>query len=357
MARASAVFQDTSVERRAKLEREAERERAEAAHARDAAAEERERTAHAQAQAMRGIGAGLRALASGDLEYALDGDFPQTFATLRDDFEEAREKLAAALRGVVSSASAIGEECRDLASGADDLSARTAQQAASLEESAAALQQITATVKAASASAANARVAAAAAGGEAKRGATVVGEAVAAMDGISRSAKEIREITGLIDEIAFQTNLLALNAGVEAARAGEAGRGFAVVASEVRTLAQRSAEMARRISELISISGRQVEVGVARVAATGEALERIVGEVSRLDEIVQHISKGAADQATGIDEINGAVRDMDQVTQRNAAMVAQATSATRRLAAEVATLDGMMRQFRVGEELHLRDAA
>jgi methyl-accepting chemotaxis protein len=115
--------------------------------------------------------------------------------------------------------------------------------------------------------------------------------------------------------------------------------------------------MARRISDLISTSGRQVEVGVARVAATGEALERIVGEVSRLDEIVQRISQGAADQATGIDEINGAVRDMDQVTQRNAAMVAQATSATRRLAAEVATLDDMMRKFRVGAALALRDAA
>jgi methyl-accepting chemotaxis protein len=357
MARASAVFQDTSVERRAQLEREAERERAEAAHARDAAAEERERTAQAQEHAMRGIGAGLRALAKGDLERALDADFPPTFAALREDFEQARAKLATALRGVISSASAIGDECRDLASGAEDLAARTAQQAASLEESAAALQQITATVKASSASAANARAAAAAAGGEAKRGATVVGEAVAAMDGISRSAKEIREITGLIDEIAFQTNLLALNASVEAARAGEAGRGFAVVASEVRTLAQRSAEMARRISDLISTSGRQVEVGVARVAATGEALERIVGEVSRLDEIVQRISQGAADQATGIDEINGAVRDMDQVTQRNAAMVAQATSATRRLAAEVATLDDMMRKFRVGAALALRDAA
>jgi methyl-accepting chemotaxis protein len=349
MARASAVFRDATHERRAKLEMEAEAHRAAASQARDAASAERERAARAQARGMRALGEGLRALAEGDLRFRLDSDFPAEFEALRADFDSARDKLASALAAVLSSAAAIGRQRQDLESGAQDLSARTEQQAASLEQSSAALQQIAANVKSASASAADALDLVSAADGEAKRGATIVGEAVAAMDGISKSAREIGEITGLIDEIAFQTNLLALNAGVEAARAGEAGRGFAVVAMEVRALAQRSADMARRINDLITHSGKQVETGVARVGATGAALQRIAAEVSRLNSVVDAIARGAADQARGLSEVSSAVREMDGFTQRNAALVQDTTSATRRLADEISTLDARMRQFRIAD--------
>jgi methyl-accepting chemotaxis protein len=347
MARASAVFRDAARDRRAALEREAEQQRAAAVSERDAAAAERERNSRAQSQAMRELGAALHALAEGDLQRRLGADFPSEFDDLRRDFEQAQEKLGATLRALGGAAAALARECRDLGAGADDLAGRTERQAASLEQSSAALGDITATVKTSSAGAAAARVAAAAADGEAKRGAEVVGEAIAAMDGLSHSAKEIREITSLIDEIAFQTNLLALNAGVEAARAGEAGRGFAVVASEVRALAGRSADMARRISDLISSSDRQVATGVAKVGATGEALRRIAAEIDRLNGIVDGIAGGASDQSRRLEEVNGAVKEMDQVTQRNAEMVQQTTGATRRLAQEIATLDGLVRQFRV----------
>ena len=156
----------------------------------------------------------------------------------------------------------------------------------------------------------------------------VVRQAVEAMSGIERSAREISQIIGVIDEIAFQTNLLALNAGVEAARAGDAGRGFAVVASEVRALAQRSAEAAKEIKGLISTSGQQVEQGVDFVGQTGEALSRIVAQVAEIDVIVGEIAASAQEQASGLDEVNIAVNQMDQVTQQNAAMVEESTAAS-----------------------------
>jgi methyl-accepting chemotaxis protein len=250
------------------------------------------------------------------------------------------------MRAVASSSALLADEIGELSGGAHELSTRAEQQAASLEESAAALHQITATVKASKDGVTRARTVVAAADNEAKRGAQVIDQAVAAMNGLSQSAREIREITGLIDEIAFQTNLLALNAGVEAARAGGAGRGFAVVATEVRALAQRSADMAKRISDLISNSDRQVQAGVAKVDATGEALGRIAGEVGRLNEIVDSIAQGAADQARGLDEISAAMRELEQTTQSNAGMAGRTSAATQRVSQEIGSLDGRMRQFR-----------
>jgi methyl-accepting chemotaxis protein len=166
----------------------------------------------------------------------------------------------------------------------------------------------------------------------------VVRQAISAMSGIEQSSRQIGQIIGVIDEIAFQTNLLALNAGVEAARAGDAGRGFVVVASEVRALAQRSAEAAKEIKSLISTSRSQVEQGVDLVAETGKALERIFAQVAEIDAIVSEIATSAQDQASGLQEVNTDVNQMDQVTQQNAAMVEESTAASHTLSLETEEL-------------------
>ncbi len=188
----------------------------------------------------------------------------------------------------------------------------------------------------------------AAADEDAKKSTVVVRQAVDAMDGIAKSAQQISRIIGVIDEIAFQTNLLALNAGVEAARAGDAGRGFAVVASEVRALAQRSAEAAKEIKGLISASTTQVVHGGKLVAETGKSLERIMAQVTEINEVVGGIAAGAREQATGLEEVNTAINKMDQVTQQNAAMVEQSTAASRSLSQETAQLSSLIGQFQLG---------
>jgi methyl-accepting chemotaxis protein len=177
-----------------------------------------------------------------------------------------------------------------------------------------------------------------------------VQNAVVAMEAIEKSAGEISQIIGVIDEIAFQTNLLALNAGVEAARAGDAGKGFAVVASEVRALAQRSAEAAKEIKALISASNTQVKSGVDLVGETGTALNRIATHVTEIAAIVTGIAGSAQEQASGLNEVNSAVNQMDQVTQQNAGMVQEITAASRSLAQEAETLNVVMGQFIIGRQ-------
>jgi methyl-accepting chemotaxis protein len=228
---------------------------------------------------------------------------------------------------------------------ADDLSRRTEQQAASLEETAAALDEITATVHKSAEGAGEAADVMKTAEEVASASSQVVQETISAMKAIEASSGQIASIIGVIDEIAFQTNLLALNAGVEAARAGEAGRGFAVVASEVRALAQRSADAAKEIKTLIGASSIQVQKGVGLVDRTGQSLERLLALVEKIDHRVAAIASSAAEQATGLREVNTAMNQMDQVTQQNAAMVEQSTAASHALAQESSTLAALVERF------------
>ncbi|WP_419252933.1 methyl-accepting chemotaxis protein [Caulobacter sp. ErkDOM-YI] len=291
---------------------------------------------------------GLEKLASGDLTFRVNANFPGEYAKLKDDFNGAMASLQETMKVIAASTDGLRTGADEIAHASDDLSRRTEQQAASLEETAAALDELTATVRRTAAGARQASDVVSTTRGEATHSGQVVHQAVSAMGEIENSSKQISQIIGVIDEIAFQTNLLALNAGVEAARAGEAGRGFAVVAQEVRALAQRSAEAAKEIKTLISSSTQQVSQGVNLVGQTGEALQRIVLKVGEIDALVTEIAASAAEQATGLNEVNTAVNQMDQVTQQNAAMVEESTAATHSLKGETAELVRLMARFRVG---------
>jgi len=348
MADAVLTFKQNA-EEKVRLEADAEVQRAAAEQARIAQAERDAEAARQQAQVVDGIAAGLDRLSSGQLTYRLSTAFAPEYEKLRADFNGAMAKLQDVMRVIVDRSSAIGASAHEISQASDDLSRRTEQQAASLEETAAALEQITATVARSAEGAIEAGVVVDGARHEAMEGQAVVGRAIVAMGEIEQSSNEIGNIIGVIDEIAFQTNLLALNAGVEAARAGEAGRGFAVVASEVRALAQRSAEAAKEIKTLISASGRQVGEGVALVGDTGHALERIAEQITRLTAIAREISASSQEQSSGLQQVNIAVAQMDQVTQQNAAMVEESTAASHSLAQDARELDRMMGQFSLEE--------
>ena len=347
MADAVQSFKQAAIEK-ASLERATEAARVQGEAERRRNDEARAEAAQHLADVVEGIGRGLDQLARGALTFRLDQSFAADYEKLRTDFNAAMAKLADTLTVVATNTSAIRSGTGEISTAADDLSRRTEQQAASLEETAAALDEVTATVRKTSQSADHARDVVGTAKADAEASSAVVRQAVEAMSGIERSAREISQIIGVIDEIAFQTNLLALNAGVEAARAGDAGRGFAVVASEVRALAQRSADAAKEIKGLISASGRQVEQGVALVDRTGQALERILGQVGELSTIVSEIAASAQEQAAGLDQINTAINQMDQVTQQNAAMVEESTAASHALSRETEELSSLVGRFQLG---------
>ena len=302
-----------------------------------------ERDQHAVVAA---LSQGLDKLAGQDLEYRIKDSFPADYETLRVNFNQALIALAKAIGTVRVGAASVMASITDIRTASDDLAQRNTQQAATLEETAAAMSQVTDGVQDTADRAAEVQRSITDTHHQATEGAGVVTRAIEAMASLESSTAQIGTIVGLIEGIAFQTNLLALNAGVEAARAGEAGKGFAVVAAEVRALAQRSADAAKNINELISAATGQVSGGVQLVRETGDLLGRIMGRVGEINDVITDIASGAEQQAQNIHQVNNAVSEMDRVTQQNAAMVDQTTSATRDLAREAEQLSAMVRTFR-----------
>lgn len=308
--------------------------------------EDAERNIH---EVVDGLGAALAELARGNLETTMAQDVTAEFERLKVDFNSAVSELCNTISQVKTAAENIKVGTDEISQASDDLSRRTENQAASLEQTAAAVKEITVTVNRTAEGATLARQTVSVAKSDAEKSGEIVRKAVAAMNAIENSSKQISQIIGVIDEIAFQTNLLALNAGVEAARAGDAGRGFAVVASEVRALAQRSADAAKEIKGLISASTAQVAQGVRLVGETGDALTRIVAQVNDINQVVTNIALSASEQAHGLGQVNTAVNEMDQVTQQNAAMVEEATAATQTLSRQTDELARLVSRFNTND--------
>jgi len=312
-----------------------------------------ERSKQAQTELLiSSVGTALGGLAKGDLTTQITTDLSGPFASLKDDFNNAALQLRHAMEAVSKSAGSIRTGSSEIFAASNDLASRTEQQAASLEETAAAMNQVTSMVQETARGAADVNASIGETQREANEGGRVVEQAVQAMNAIEKSSQEITQIINMIDGISFQTNLLALNAGVEAARAGEAGKGFAVVANEVRALAQRSAEAATEIKNLIMKSSEQVHQGVSLVDATGTMLNRIVERVAEISENISHISQSAENQADNIRQVNEAVGKMDKMTQQSAAMVEESTAAARSLASEADELGSLVSTFRCSSEAH-----
>ncbi|MCI3207046.1 MULTISPECIES: methyl-accepting chemotaxis protein [Pandoraea] len=286
-------------------------------------------------------------IAGGDLTQRIDVWNDTETGRLFKGVKHMQDSLVRTVAEVRSGTESITSAAQQIAAGNTDLSARTEQQAASLEETASSMEQLTATVRQNADNARQASQLAVNASEIATRGGQVSGQVGETMDGISTSSSKIVDIISVIDGIAFQTNILALNAAVEAARAGEQGRGFAVVAGEVRTLAQRSAAAAKEIKALIEDSSRRVQDGTALVAQQGHTMNEIVQAVKRVTDIMGEISAASAEQSSGIEQVNRAITQMDEVTQQNAALVEEAAAAAGSLEEQANRLKTTVSVFRV----------
>jgi methyl-accepting chemotaxis protein len=289
-------------------------------------------------------------VASGDLTARIEAHSRDETGALLRALQEMSLRLQSTVAQAKSGAEAISIAAREIASGNMDLSSRTEQQAASLEETASSMEELASTVTHNADNARQANQLAAEATHVARRGGEVVARVVNTMGAIDASSRKIVDIIGVIDGIAFQTNILALNAAVEAARAGEQGRGFAVVASEVRSLAQRSASAAREIKTLIGDSSERVSEGSRLVDEAGGTMEGVVQSVQRLADLMGEITAASDEQSAGINQVNQAVVQMDQVTQQNAALVEQAAAAAESMQEQAASLAQLVQVFKVNAD-------
>ena len=292
----------------------------------------------------------LSAVVGGDLSRRIDlGSKTGFFEAMSRGVNQLADNMAEVVSKVKVVAGEVHRGADEISSGNANLSQRTEEQSSSLEETASSMEEMTTTVKQNADNAGQANQLAMAARDQAEKGGAVVSQAVRAMSDINDASKKIADIIGVIDDIAFQTNLLALNAAVEAARAGEQGRGFAVVASEVRSLAGRSATAAKEIKELIQDSVRKVEDGSVLVTQSGQTLEKIVASVKKVSDIVAEIAAASREQSSGIEQVNRAVMQMDELTQQNAALVEEATAASQAMAEQVRGLNEMLARYQVAE--------
>jgi methyl-accepting chemotaxis protein len=292
----------------------------------------------------------MKSLADGVLTETMQGEYEGDFAVLRDAIDTSVNNLRSMVGDIRTAGSAITSGAGEIAQGNADLSQRTEEQASSLEETASSMEELTGTVRQNADNANQANQLAAGARDQAEKGGDVVGKAVEAMGAINSSSKKIADIISVIDEIAFQTNLLALNAAVEAARAGEQGRGFAVVAGEVRNLAQRSAAAAKEIKGLINDSVEKVDEGSKLVDLSGKTLGEIVDSVKKVSDIIAEIAAASQEQSAGIDQVNKAITQMDEVTQQNAALVEEAAAASESMDEQAKGLERLMSFFKTGHD-------
>jgi methyl-accepting chemotaxis protein len=285
-------------------------------------------------------------VASGDLTARIVVEGTDEPARLLAALQEMTGSLSRVVLQVRAGSDSIASGSAQIANGNEDLSQRTEEQASNLQQTAASMEQLSGTVRNSADTARQASELALSASQAAEQGGRMVGEVVTTMEGIRVASGKVSDIIGTIDGIAFQTNILALNAAVEAARAGEQGRGFAVVAGEVRTLAQRSAEAAKQIKELIGDSVGQVETGSKLVGDAGRTMEEIVARVRRVSDMIGEISSAAGEQTQGIGQVSDAVTQLDQVTQQNAALVEELAAAAGSLKARSADLLGSVALFK-----------
>jgi methyl-accepting chemotaxis protein len=295
----------------------------------------------------------LGVLAEGDMTC----EIPSELTSRKDemgDLARSMRDMANQLQEIVGSVnkttSQVASASSEIAQGSSDLAQRTEEQASALEETASSMEELTSTVKQSADNAGQANSLAGAARTQAEQGGQVVDQAITAMSAINQSSRKIADIIGVIDEIAFQTNLLALNAAVEAARAGEQGRGFAVVAGEVRKLAQRSADAAKEIKTLITDSVAKVEDGSELVDRAGQTLRAIMTSVKKVSDIVAEMAAAAREQASGIEQVNKAILQMDQVTQQNAALVEETAAASHSMGDQAQELQRLMGFFKLDQQ-------
>ncbi len=291
----------------------------------------------------------LGAFAHGDLTQRISADYEGAFLELKESANETGDRLTQVINDIHETSDYVSQNAQEIARGNMDLSARTEAQASSLETTASSMEEINGTVRNNAANSMEASKLAAQTREQAEKGGEAVNLTISAMSEISTSSKKIADITNVIDEIAFQTNLLALNAAVEAAHAGDQGRGFAVVASEVRILAQRSAEAAKEIKQLIDESVQKVDDGSRLVDESGETLTEIIESVKKVSDIIQEMSHASNEQAAGIDMINQSIIKIDETTQQNTALVEETAAASQSLGEQARKLAELVSFFNTGE--------